>query len=159
MAHPARMLCGLCLEGVEAVIAKSFAFICMSCVARQETNTNCRFIPDERNQLNMGLFNAILLADDFYEHAQEGGGITIDRNSRTIALDGIAETFSYTHTVVEETLLDAGGILPLYARYGRQLFREITSNKSQKASESAVARGLFEESRTRETLVVISSTS
>jgi homoaconitate hydratase len=76
----------------------------------------------------MGLYNAMILDDDFYAHAQEGVEITIDRKNKTIALGGLDKVFAYTHTQIEDTLLAAGGIVPLYALHGRDVFSEIISS-------------------------------
>ena len=79
----------------------------------------------------MGLYSAVILDEEFYSHTQEGVGITIDRKHKTIALEGLDRLFSYTHMQIEDTLLEAGGIVPLYALYGRHVFSEITSIPSQ----------------------------
>ena len=89
---------------------------------------------DERNQLNMGLYNTVILDEDFYAYAQEGVNITIDRKNKTIALGGYDRLFPYTHTKIEDTLLEAGGIVPLYALYGRNVFSEITSSPASRKS-------------------------
>ncbi|KAM5355127.1 hypothetical protein ACJ41O_001773 [Fusarium nematophilum] len=94
--------------GVEAVIAKGFAFIY------------------ERNQLNMGLFNVKLQDPEFYEAAQEDSVITIDKDSKTIQIEGHERLFHYEQSDIEETLLDAGGVLPLYSQFGGKVFRHIT---------------------------------
>ena len=89
---------------------------------------------DERNQLNMGLYNTVILDENFYTYAQEGVNVTIDRKNKTIALDGHDRLFPYTHTQIEDTLLEAGGIVPLYALYGRNVFSEITSSPASRGS-------------------------
>lgn len=112
--------------GVEAVIAKSFAFICEFCYHRINLRRVRTDLPqDERNQLNMGLFSAVVVDDEFYALAQEGRTVTVDRGNKTITLADCATTFSYEHSLVEETILDAGGIVPLYQEYGRELFRHL----------------------------------
>lgn len=93
--------------------------------------------PDERNQLNMGLYNTVILDEDFYTHAQEGVKITIDRRSKTIKLDGYDKLFSFTHTQIEDTLLEAGGIVPLYGLHGRHVFSEIISTPRVGRSSSS----------------------
>ncbi|KAM0240069.1 hypothetical protein ACHAP5_008167 [Fusarium lateritium] len=97
--------------GVEAVIAKGFAFIY------------------ERNQLNMGLFNIKLQDPRFYEIAQEDSVITINKDDKTIQIEGYGELFPYQQSEVEETLIEAGGVLPLYSQLGRKVFRHITLPK------------------------------
>ncbi|KAI7764302.1 hypothetical protein LZL87_013642 [Fusarium oxysporum] len=83
--------------GVEAVIAKGFAFIY------------------ERNQLNMGLFNIKINDPRFYELAQEDSVITINKDNKTIQIEGSDMTFYYVQLDVEEALIESGGVLPLYS--------------------------------------------
>uniref|UniRef100_A0A8H7KB12 Isopropylmalate dehydrogenase-like domain-containing protein n=1 Tax=Bionectria ochroleuca TaxID=29856 RepID=A0A8H7KB12_BIOOC len=93
---------------VEAVIARGFAFIY------------------ERNQLNMGLFNIKLQDDEFYHIAQEDSVIVIDKESKTVQIEGYDKVFYYRQSDIEETLLQAGGVLPLYRKLGSKVFRSIT---------------------------------
>uniref|UniRef100_A0A0B7KI24 Isopropylmalate dehydrogenase-like domain-containing protein n=1 Tax=Bionectria ochroleuca TaxID=29856 RepID=A0A0B7KI24_BIOOC len=93
---------------VEAVIARGFAFIY------------------ERNQLNMGLFNIKLQDDEFYHIAQEDSVIVIDKESKTVQIEGYDKVFYYRQSDIEETLLQAGGVLPLYSKLGSKVFRSIT---------------------------------
>lgn len=85
----------------------------------------------------MGLYNTVILDEDFYTHAQEGVNIMIDRRSKTIKLDGYDKLFSFTHTQIEDTLLEAGGIVPLYGLHGRHVFSEIISTPSVGRSSSS----------------------
>ncbi|KAL6922659.1 hypothetical protein FSST1_006685 [Fusarium sambucinum] len=113
--------------GVEAVIAKGFAFIY------------------ERNQLNMGLFNIKLQDPKFYELVQEDSVITINKNSKTIEIEGHSELFPYQQSEIEETLIESGGVLPLYSRLGRKVFRHITLPKVKRAKKkpnSGTSRGI-----------------
>ena len=124
--------------GVQAVIAKSFAFICehchlLNCLRGVEADLS----KDERNQLNMGLFSAIIVDDEFYKLAQEGADISIDRASKTITVAERAVKFTYEHSVVEERILDAGGIVSLYEEYGRDLFHQMTNLKSVHLPEAS----------------------
>ncbi|KAK5047699.1 hypothetical protein LTR84_006364 [Exophiala bonariae] len=98
-------------SGVQMIIAKSFAFIY------------------ERNQLNMGLFNARISDDDFYQHANEGAVLTVDKAARTLRIAGADKTWKYEHTAIEAELLGAGGVLSLYHLYGNSLFRELTRSR------------------------------
>ncbi|ETS78452.1 hypothetical protein PFICI_10514 [Pestalotiopsis fici W106-1] len=106
--------------GIVGVIAKGFAFIY------------------DRNQLNMGLFNAIITDDDFYQHATEGSTITVDKDQKIITICGVDKTFRYESSWIEDTLLNAGGILPLYHLHGTSLFRHLTSSKTK---NSAITMG------------------
>ena len=87
---------------------------------------------DERNQLNMGLYNIRILDDNFYTLAVEGATITIDKERKTLAIDGYDRSFSYEHAWIENVLLDSGGILPLYDLYGKSMFRAISTKASTK---------------------------
>lgn len=95
------------------------------------------FSQDERNQLNMGLFSAIIEDNEFYNLAQEGTTIKIDRASKTITLVERAMKFTYEHSVVEEKILDAGGIVSLYEEYGRDLFHQLTNSSSMHPREAS----------------------
>jgi hypothetical protein len=87
---------------------------------------------DERNQLNMGLYNIRIVDDNFYTLAVEGASITIDKERKTLAIDGHDQVFSYEHAWIENVLLDSGGILPLYDLYGKSMFRAISTKASTK---------------------------
>lgn len=77
----------------------------------------------------MGLFNIKLDDPAFYEAAREDAVITIDKDAKTICIDGVDEVFSYQQSQIEQTLLDSGGVLPLYGQFGRKVFRHITTPK------------------------------
>jgi homoaconitate hydratase len=118
--------------GIIGVIAKGFAFICelvffplvpVIMYLTEET--------DDRNQLNMGLFNAIVTDDEFYQHATEGSTITVDKDQKVITICGVNKSFHYQSSWIEDTLLNAGGILPLYHLHGTSLFRHLTSSSTQ----------------------------
>lgn len=78
----------------------------------------------------MGLFNAIIKDEAFYQLAKEGGALSIDRDQKTVQIDGHDEVFKYHSSWVEDALLDAGGILPLYHIHGSSVFTHLTSAKS-----------------------------
>lgn len=101
-------------SGVEAVIAQGYAFIY------------------ERNQLNMGLFNVRLQDDDFYANVHEDSIIEINKDEKTIRIEGVSKVFSYKQSQIEETLLDDGGVIALYKQYGKKIFRHITITKAKK---------------------------
>lgn len=77
----------------------------------------------------MGLFNIELQDPEFYSLVQEDSVITIDKYDKTIQIDGYAKLFSYQHSDIEETLLESGGVLPLYSEFGSRVFRHITMPK------------------------------
>ncbi|KAL3465074.1 hypothetical protein BJX64DRAFT_275448 [Aspergillus heterothallicus] len=101
-------------SNIQAVIAKGFAFIY------------------ERNQLNMGLFNIKLPDQDFYDNVDEGSIITINKDSKAIQIEGYDKLFSYEQSEIEERLLDAGGVMPLYTEFGNAVFRQLTKPKTLK---------------------------
>lgn len=74
----------------------------------------------------MGLFNIKLQDPEFYKHAQEDSVITIDKDTKTIRIEGYDKVFYYQQSEIEETLLEAGGVLPLYSQLGSNVFRRIT---------------------------------
>lgn len=99
-------------------------------------------LPDERNQLNMGLFNIKLQDPDFYSNVHEDTVVVIDKDEKTITIEGYDKVFHYHHSPIEETLLDAGGVLPLYGKFGTDVFRQITgpapkSGKKRKAGRTS----------------------
>lgn len=121
--------------GIEAVIAKSFAFICTYHLNSNpwsfSISANTRFI-DERNQINMGLYNIIMKDPLFYEHATEDASISIDKDRKVISIEGVDREFPYSISTLEETLLDTGGVVSLYKKFDKALFRHLVSLGSGK---------------------------
>lgn len=127
--------------GVQAVIAKSFAFICKSSTEIYVSGIIlANKSSDHRNQLNMGLFNVTLSDEEFYAHAAEGKAITIDKAAKTIVVEGCSTMFRYEQAQIEEELLNAGGILPLYKLHGRNVFTEIVKSRQGNAKEAPQAK-------------------
>ncbi|KAJ9606069.1 hypothetical protein H2200_009030 [Cladophialophora chaetospira] len=100
--------------GIQAVIAKSYAFIY------------------QRNQVNNGLMGIKVLDDDFYQLAQEGAEVVIDVKNRQIHCEG--KTWDFRLDRIQEQLLAEGGLLSTYERYGPSLFAELQSLE-QKAKQ------------------------
>ncbi|KAL4922383.1 hypothetical protein BDW62DRAFT_217273 [Aspergillus aurantiobrunneus] len=100
-------------SGIQAVIAKGFAFIY------------------ERNQLNMGLFSIKLQDEEFYANVREDSVVTVNKDSRTIQVEGVDKVFVYEQSEIEEALLDAGGVMPLYTRFGNAVFRQLTRGRRE----------------------------
>lgn len=74
----------------------------------------------------MGLYNIVIHDPDFYALAQEGTSLTIDKSTKTLHFpDHPGLSFPYSHSRIEDTLLEAGGVLSLYDCYGNGLFREM----------------------------------
>ncbi|KAM5519539.1 aconitase family protein [Fusarium oxysporum f. sp. phaseoli] len=109
--------------GVEAVIAKGYAFIY------------------ERNQLNMGLFSIKIQDPRFYELAREDSVITINKDNKTIHIEGSDITFHYMQSEVEEALVESGGVLPLYSKLGKGVFRHLTAPKIKGGSRAGHGNG------------------
>jgi len=84
-------------SGIEAVIARSFAFIYA------------------RNQANMALLGIILNDERFYQLATEGAEISIDVGKRTLSVAG--ESFEFALSLIEERLLAGGGVTEMYKKY------------------------------------------
>lgn len=77
----------------------------------------------------MGLFNIKIQDEAFYAAAQEDCEITINKSDKTIAIQGVERVFHYEQHAIEDTLLEAGGVLPLYSKFGTKVFRHITAPK------------------------------
>ncbi|KIX93949.1 uncharacterized protein Z520_10286 [Fonsecaea multimorphosa CBS 102226] len=114
--------------GIQAVIAKSYAFIY------------------QRNQVNNGLMGIKLQDDDFYQLAQEGEEVVIDVKNRQIHCGG--RTWDFRLDRIQEQLLAEGGLISTYERYGPSLFSKLQSldQKAGNASRDAAEAGFVEES-------------
>ncbi|KAJ5688755.1 hypothetical protein N7462_003147 [Penicillium macrosclerotiorum] len=107
--------------GIEAVIAPTFAFIY------------------DRNQLNMGLFNITLPDPEFYALAKEDSIVVIHLETQTVQIEGTNQVYHYHQSEMEKTLLEAGGVLPLYNRFGRSVFRQIAKSVTRhRAGDSGI---------------------
>eukprot|EP01135_Chromosphaera_perkinsii_P002381 Nk52_evm35s222 gene=Nk52_evmTU35s222 len=93
--------------GVKAVIAKSYAYIY------------------SRNQPNMGLLGITLTDEKFYSMVRSGSSVTVDLPNRCVEVDNVR--FPFELSQVEERLLQGGGVLPLYQKYEKSVFRHVTS--------------------------------
>jgi homoaconitate hydratase len=91
--------------GIKAVIAKSFAFIYA------------------RNQVNNGLLGIKIRDEAFYERAAEGQKYEIDVDARAIHCGGAR--FPFRLDPIEKELLESGGLMKVYERFGRGLFEEL----------------------------------
>lgn len=96
---------------------------------------------DDRNQLNMGLFNITLPHPEFYSLANEDSFVIIDRHAKTVKVEGADQVFHYQQSEMEKTLLEAGGVLPLYNRFGRSVFREISNTSTKRNRGAKLAQG------------------
>ncbi|KIW94363.1 uncharacterized protein Z519_04339 [Cladophialophora bantiana CBS 173.52] len=114
--------------GIQAVIAKSYAFIY------------------QRNQVNNGLMGIKILDDEFYQLAKEGEEIVINVKKRQIRCQG--RTWDFRLDRIQEQLLAEGGLINTYERYGPSLFSKLQSldQKASKPLRDAVDFAFVEES-------------
>ncbi|KAL4928987.1 uncharacterized protein BDV17DRAFT_281562 [Aspergillus undulatus] len=77
----------------------------------------------------MGLFNIKIQDDDFYAQVGEDSVVTIEKDNKTIRVEGASKVFHYEQSEIEEALLEAGGVMPLYTRFGNAVFRQLTKPK------------------------------
>ncbi|ETV68350.1 hypothetical protein H257_15671 [Aphanomyces astaci] len=109
-----------CLKalGVQAVIAKSFAYIYA------------------RNQPNNALLGIVITDPVFHKLAVEGAQVSVDLPRRVVLVAG--QSFPFALTALEEAFLVEGGLTQLFKRYKTDLFRAAmqpkTSNKSCQAT-------------------------
>lgn len=105
--------------GIEAVIAKSFAFIY------------------QRNQVNNGLMGIKLQDDSFFQVAQEGKDIVIDIKNRQIHCEG--KSFIFGLERIQEQLLREGGLVRTYERYGPSLFARLQGFDTRTSAQVGMA--------------------
>jgi 3-isopropylmalate dehydratase small subunit len=110
--------------GVQAVIARAFAFIY------------------GRNQPNLGMLGFIIDKDGFYEAAVDGADIEIDVPKRIVRVGG--EEFVFQLSELERQLWHAGGMSPAFRRWGKGLLEVMTSG--DKKSNTVGAAGGIERS-------------
>jgi 3-isopropylmalate dehydratase small subunit len=94
---------------VQAVIAKSFAFIY------------------GRNQPSLGLLGIITTDDAFFEAATEGVEISIDVPTRTIVV-GRGKEFRFKMAEMEYRLTVNKGITESYKMYGKAIWEKLTES-------------------------------
>ncbi|KAK4497301.1 hypothetical protein PRZ48_011751 [Zasmidium cellare] len=97
--------------GVQAVIAKSFAFIY------------------GRNQPSLGLLGIVMEDEAFYAVAKEGCEISIDLPGRRVLVEG--RTFGFGFSRIEEELLMNRGVTNAYRRYGKGIWEKLTEKKGE----------------------------
>ena len=102
--------------GVQAVIARSFAFIYA------------------RNQPNMNLLGILVRDDAFYALAGEGADVEVDVARRLVRVHGgsggAPAEFSFTLSRMEERFLQAGGVERLFKTFRKELFRALVKGPS-----------------------------
>jgi homoaconitate hydratase len=81
----------------------------------------------------MGLFSIKLQEQKFYDNVHEDSVLTINKDTKTIQIKGYSKLFTYEQSEIEERLLDAGGVMPLYTEFGNAVFRQLTKPKTVKS--------------------------
>lgn len=121
--------------GIKAVIAKSYAFIY------------------GRNQANNGLLGIKLQDDEFYNLAEEGQPIEINVDERVIRCG--ERSFTFKLDPIEKELLECGGLMAVYQRFGVDLFRQLqeTAVRASVAPPTKKKIELPETRNPKETLV------
>eukprot|EP01013_Petalomonas_cantuscygni_P038154 TRINITY_DN69198_c0_g1_i1.p1 TRINITY_DN69198_c0_g1~~TRINITY_DN69198_c0_g1_i1.p1 ORF type:complete len:1171 (+),score=183.04 TRINITY_DN69198_c0_g1_i1:180-3692(+) len=106
--------------GVQAVIAKSFAYI----YARNQPNVGLPgiVITDEKFYDAVGASAEWQASPDVSTGTSLNAEVDVDFDARVVRVSGME--FPFELAVVEERLLAGGGTEKLYARFGPQLFRK-----------------------------------
>ena len=107
--------------GIQAVIAKSFAFIY------------------GRNQPNLGLLGFVMDDDEFYKLASEGAEIQIDVAGRTVTVGG--KTFPFQLSELEWQLVKQGGMTPAFQKWGKGLLEVMTATTPGRSKELVMNEG------------------
>ncbi|KAI8059501.1 3-isopropylmalate dehydratase [Gongronella butleri] len=103
--------------GVQAVIAKSFAYIY------------------SRNQANYALFGIIVTDERFYDLAQEDAQVTVMVPERKVVVAG--QSFTFKLDVVEERLHAMGGIARRWNKFGKNIFRQLQREAAEHTTSCA----------------------
>jgi 3-isopropylmalate dehydratase small subunit len=96
--------------GVQAVIAKSFAFIY------------------GRNQPNLGMLGFVITDDDFHALAKNGAPIEINVERRIVSVSG--HEFKFQLSDLEWQLVKTGGMTKAFHRWGKGVLNAVTGQKS-----------------------------
>lgn len=107
--------------GVQAVIAKSFAFIY------------------GRNQPNLGLLGFIMNDEEFYKLAADGEDIEIDVIGRTVKVCG--KTFPFQLSELEWQLVKQGGMTNAFKKWGKGLLEVMTTANPSRGKELGMNSG------------------
>jgi hypothetical protein len=112
--------------GVQAVIARSFAFIY------------------GRNQPSLGLLGVTITDEEFYAAAQEGEDITLDIPTRTITVGG--KSFAFKLSEMEYNLTINNGVAQSYRRFGKGIWERFTG-AGKEETEMSIIRAAVEGSK------------
>jgi 3-isopropylmalate dehydrogenase len=113
--------------GIQAVIAKSYAFIY------------------GRNQANMALLGITPENfDEFYALVQEGSDVRIDVSARLVSVidnNGSAiKSFAFTLSEMEERIISGGGVCQLYQDFDKSLFQVLMQKDSNASTSTASSK-------------------
>ncbi|KIW24169.1 uncharacterized protein PV07_09899 [Cladophialophora immunda] len=117
--------------GVQAVIARSFAFIY------------------GRNQPSLGLLGVTMTDEAFYDAAREGEEITLDIPARTITVAG--QAFPFQLSEMEYNLTVNNGVAESYRKFGKGIWERFTGAGKEEIETSmvrAAVQGGGEEGKT-----------
>ncbi len=101
--------------GVQAVIARSFAFIY------------------SRNQPSLGLLGITMEDEEFYEAAKEGEQISIDIANR--AIEVARQSFPFRLSDMEYKLTINQGVAKTYGRYGKAIWERLMEEGSSQSEK------------------------
>ncbi|CAG9945173.1 unnamed protein product [Clonostachys rosea f. rosea IK726] len=104
--------------GVQAVIAKSFAFIY------------------GRNQPNLGMLGFVITDEKFHELAQDGKQIVIDMDRRKVLVAG--QEFIFQLSDLEWQLVKIGGMTNAFRLWGKNVLETMTGQKTPAHTVSGV---------------------
>lgn len=102
--------------GVQAVIARSFAFIY------------------GRNQPSLGLLGIVMTDERFYDAAKGGEEIEIDLPSRKLKIND--QEWSFELSVMEEKLTQNQGVANSFRKFGEGIWEHLTTETGSKSSTS-----------------------
>lgn len=107
--------------GIQAVIARSFAFIY------------------GRNQPNLGLLGFVMDDEEFYKLAADGEQIEIDVTGRTAKIGG--KIFPFQLSELEWQLVKQGGMTNAFRKWGKGLLEVMTATKPSHGKDVGIIDG------------------
>ena len=109
---------------MEAVIAKSFAFIYGS------------------NALNLGLLGIVITDEGFIENVKDGGEAEVDVGMCVVRLLGgggqVVGKWSFKMSDIEKELIEIRGLTNAFRKFGKGLFDVLTTPKGKRGSGKVV---------------------
>jgi 3-isopropylmalate dehydratase small subunit len=102
--------------GIQAVIAKSFAFIY------------------GRNAPNLGLLGIVIQEESFYEKARDGVEVEVDMEKSVVRVVGCDSEWPFEMSDMEKELIEIGGLTSAFRKFGKGLFDVLTMPKGKRAA-------------------------